>query len=350
MFGCARQEASSGMISSGGQTETGDDPAALARALEPAIRDTCQGRLSEIEWFRATWQRGGAATGFAKWRNGSGDVPVIVKIPVGYNELSWTVQLGDHGLDRDVVNGQVPHPTPRVLSSGTELGGHDLAWLVIERLEGKPVAGDLSERSLNGLLRAAVEFQARAERERGAFGKPPETPDWEKALDDSRQWVRDNHIENASRWKKAIQGVQKLLPRLVSKWEVREINAWCHGDLHPGNVIHMPADEGHPDRCVLIDLALTHAGHWVEDAVYLEHLFWGHDEKLFGVKPVKQMRRLRKERGLRVGEDDSVLADIKRLLIASTTPSFLKVGGDTLHAHGALVVAEGLVKRLSGLQ
>ena len=100
----------------------------------------------------------------------------------------------------------------------------------------------------------------------------------------------------------------------------------------------------------LVDLALTHAGHWVEDAVYLEHLFWGHDEKLFGVKPVKQMRRLRKERGLRVGEDDSVLADIKRLLIASTTPGFLKVGGDTLHAHGALVVAEGLVKRLSGLQ
>ncbi len=337
------------MISSGGHAETGDDPAALARALEPVIRDSCGGRLSEIEWFRATWQRGGAATGNALWRDGKADVPVIVKIPVGANELNWTVRLGDHGLDRDVCEGQTPHPTPRVLGSGSELGGHDLAWLVIERLEGKPVSGDLSERSLNGLLSAAVEFQARAENRHGAFGAPPATPDWGKALDDARRWVRDNHIENANRWKNAIQGVQRLLPRLLTRWELREINAWCHGDLHPGNVMHMPAGAGHPDRCVLIDLALTHAGHWVEDAVYLEHLFWGHEDKLFGMKPVKQMRKLRKDRGLRVGEDDSTIADVKRVLVAATTPSFLTVGGDGRHAQGALAVCEDLVHRLSGV-
>lgn len=337
------------MIGVGGPTESGDDPAALARALEPVIRDSCDGRLSEIEWFRATWQRGGAATGSARWRDGSREVPVIVKIPVGANELNWTVRLGDHGLDRDIVDGQVPHPTPRVLGAGEELGGHDLGWLVIERLEGKPVAGDLSERSLSGLLSAAVEFQARAERQRAEFGRPPASPNWEKALEDARAWVRDNPIENASRWKSAIQGVQKLLPRLLARWEGREINAWCHGDLHPGNVIHMPAEHGHPDRCVLIDLALTHAGHWVEDAVYLEHLFWGHEDKLFGTKPVKQMRKLRKDNGLRVGEDDSALADVKRLLMAATSPSVLPVTGDGRYAHAALAHAEDLVHRLSGV-
>lgn len=336
------------MISSGGHAETGDDPAALARALEPVIRESCDGRLSEIEWFRATWQRGGAATGYSRWNDGRIEVPVIVKIPVGANELTWTKRLGDHGLDRDVRNGQTPHPTPRVLGSGLELGGHDLAWLVIERLEGKPVSGDLSERSLNGLLSAAVEFQARAERA-VSLGSAPPTPDWEKALVETRTWVQNNHIENASRWKNAIAGVQKLLPRLLARWEAREINAWCHGDLHPGNAIHMPAEDGHPDRCVLIDLALIHPGHWVEDAVYLERLFWGHEDKLYGVKPVRQMRRLRKELGLRVGDEDSTLADVKRLLVASTSPSFLVVGGDGRYAHAALLVAEDLVHRLSGL-
>lgn len=337
------------MIGAGGHAETGDDPAALARALEPVIRESCGGRLSEIEWFRATWQRGGAATGYSRWNDGRVEVPVIVKIPVGATELNWTVRLGDHGFDRDVREGQTPHPTPRVLGSGSELGGHDLAWLVIERLEGKPVSGDLSERSLTGLLDSAAQFQLRAAKAMPTMGKPPATPDWEGALNQTRQWVQDNHLENASRWKIAISAVQKLLPRLLARWESRDINTWCHGDLHPGNAIHMPADEGHPDRCVLIDLALIHAGHWIEDAVYFEHLFWGHEDKLFGIKPVRQMRKLRKELGLPVGEDDSLIADVKRLLMASTSPSFLVVGGDGRYAHAALLVAEDLVHRLSGV-
>ena len=87
----------------------------------------------------------------------------------------------------------------------------------------------------------------------------------------------------------------------------------------------------------------------MEDAVYLEHLFWGHEDKLFGVKPVRQMRKLRKDRGLRVGEDDSVLADVKRLLMAATSPSVLPVTGDGRYAHAALGHAEDLVHRLSGV-
>ena len=104
----------------------------------------------------------------------------------------------------------------------------------------------------------------------------------------------------------------------------------------------------HPDRCVLIDLALVHAGHWVEDAVYLEHLFWGHEDKLFGIRPVRHMRKLRKERGLAVDSHDSKLADIKRLLIASTAPSFFGVEGDDRYMHRALGLADELLVRVAG--
>lgn len=338
------------MIASGnGQTDAGDDPAALARSLEPVIRTSCEGRLGEIEWFRASWQRGGAATGYSTWSdNETGEVPVIVKLPVGLTELDWTVRLGDHGLDRDVVVGQIPHPTPRVLGSGAELGGHDLGWLVIERLEGKTVAGDLTERSMTGLLNAAVEFQARADAQGIAMGEPPATPDWSGALDQSKVWVRDNPIDEAKRWKKAITAAHNALPAALSKWETRSINTWCHGDLHPGNAMHMEPHSDHPDRCVLIDLALVHAGHWVEDAVYLEHLFWGHEEKLFGIKPVRQMRTLRKERGLAVEGHDSELADIKRMLMAACAPSFFGVEGDSKYLARALELTERISAKLPG--
>jgi hypothetical protein len=338
------------MIASGnGQADTGDDPAALARSLEPVIRESCDGRLGEIEWFRASWQRGGAATGYATWSPGDADdVPVIVKLPVGSTELNWTVRLGDHGLDRDVVDGQVPHPTPRVLGSGQRLGGHDLGWLVIERLEGETVAGDLTEKSMHGLLNAAVEFQARADVAGVAMGDAPETPDWQSALERTREWVADNKLTEAPRWKKAVQSAQKLLPSMLKQWESRPINTWCHGDLHPGNAMHMPQHFDHPDRCVLIDLALVHAGHWVEDAVYLEHLFWGHEDKLFGIRPVRHMRKQRKERGLAVNSGDAKLADIKRLLIASTAPSFFGVEGDDRYMHRALCLAEEVIVRITG--
>jgi len=36
--------------------------------------------------------------------------------------------------------------------------------------------------------------------------------------------------------------------------------------------------------CVLIDLAEAGPGHWVEDGVYLERLFWGRPGLLHGVE------------------------------------------------------------------
>ncbi|MEL6797444.1 MAG: aminoglycoside phosphotransferase family protein, partial [Planctomycetota bacterium] len=283
------------MVQQGRQNpEEHDDPAALARALEPALRSACGGRLDgDIEWFTATWQRGGAATGNASWRVESEPaLPVIIKLPVGAAELSWTRLLGDHGSDRDVRAGEVPHPTPRVLGAGSDLGGYDLGWIVIERLEGRTVGTDLSETSIMGLIRAAVEFQVRIDASASEAGVHARTDDrdWASLIAASRQAVRDNGLINEQRWNEAIKHTQRVLPDLLERWALRPTSDWCHGDLHPGNALHMPGDGVHPDRCVLIDLGLVHRGHWVEDAVYLERVFWGHESKLAGVEPVKAMR------------------------------------------------------------
>ncbi|HED54769.1 MAG TPA: aminoglycoside phosphotransferase family protein [Phycisphaerales bacterium] len=330
-------------------TEPGDDPSALARALEPALIEACEGRLSNIEWFHADWQRGGAATGHATWTDDREPCPVIIKLPVGGVELSWTSRLGDHGLDRDVRVGQIPHPTPRVFCSGAELGEYDLGWLVLENLEGQAVAGDLSEDSIRGLIRAAAEFHARSLKKRPKLDAPPESPDWAGIFARSRTSAKDNRIDEWQRWNEAIRTVQKALPRLLERWEARPINTWCHGDLHPGNALHMPGGDGHPDRCVLIDLALIHAGHWVEDAVYLEHLFWGHEDRLFGIKPFSLMRKERKARGLDVGECDTDLANIKRVLLAAAVPRFIGIEGDRKYVRAALEKIETLMSQLSKL-
>lgn len=325
-----------------------DDPAALARALEPALRATCQDHLlGDIEWFTATWQRGGAATGNAVWHDDDGELPVIIKLPVGGAELQWTRLLGDHGNDRDVLEGEVPHPTPRVLRAGGDLGGYDLGWIVIEKLEGKAVGTDLSAASLTGLIRAAVEFQRRAqesESRQGHVKGRTDDRDWEGLIAGSRQAVRNNAIHEEQRWNEAIKHTQRLLPDLLEQWSLRPTSDWCHGDLHPGNALHMPGDGAHPDRCVLIDLGLVHRGHWVEDAVYLERVFWGHEDKLSGVEPVKAMRAERKRRGLRVRERDGRLANIKRVLTAACVPARLAgEGGDAAYLHAALDRLERLL-------
>ena len=45
-------------------------------------------------------------------------------------------------------------------------------------------------------------------------------------------------------------------------------------------------EKGTRGRCVLIDLALVGPGCWIEDALYLERLFWGQEDQLFGMDPL----------------------------------------------------------------
>ena len=70
---------------------------------------------------------------------------------------------------------------------------------------------------------------------------------------------------------------------------------------------------------VLIDFARARPGHWVEDAVYFEHLFWSRRAALGGRKPCSLVARRRKQTGLPVDENWPQLASIRRAMLALTT-------------------------------
>jgi phosphotransferase family enzyme len=309
------------------------NPQVMAAELEPAMRDACDGKLGQIEWFRSPWQQGGAATGFSTWTNGDGSIAeTLVKLPVGAHEHHWTTALS---------NARCAH-TPKVIADGTTLGHYDLAWLVVERLRGKTVGKDLSRDCVHALLDATCDMHRLAADIRPVRDHDkPDPPDWGSLIERAREAVKDNRLEHEQRWNEALKKVQKRLKHLVSDWRARTMHTWCHGDLHPGNALYRGPRE-HEGDVVLIDLALVHAGHWIEDALYLERLYWGHESMLHGVKPVSMLAKLRKSRGLRLGEDYSHLANIRRLLMAACVPAFLGREGNPVYVEASLGILERL--------
>jgi hypothetical protein len=317
------------------------DTQSLAASLGPALRDATQGRLGEIEWFRSTWQRGGAATGFAEWQFRDGHVAqAMVKLPIAPNEYRWTTVLG--AVEPEEWDAQEARslPTPRVLATGESLAGYDLAWLVIERFPGHPIAGHLSEPLVRGMLGAAADMHARAARST-PLPAASEAPDWAVTIDKARAAVRDGRVLEEQRWANALRSVSRSLDALTRHWRERPVNTWCHGDVHPGNAMERPPNRaGAPGRCVLIDLALVHPGHWVEDAVYVERVHWARPEVLCGVRPVEALAKLRRERGLADGGEYVFLADIRRVLAAASVPAFLAREGHPAYVRAALDILE----------
>lgn len=322
-------------------------PPPLGATLAPALIEECRGRLSHIEWFRALWQRSGAATGFAHWRDENGsEIEVLVKVPVGPTEARWTTRLSD-------LNGQftpppgVQHrahyPTPRIFASGSSLGGHDLAWLVMERLHGHTLTHNWCRESLEQLLRAAALMHARAIAVSPVNARP-QPQDWESMLAKAREFARESALPEAQHWNEVVRKVQKVLPRLIARWEARPIDTWCHGDLHPANAMRRSEDDG---ECVLIDLALVHPGHWVEDAIYLERQFWGRPDALFGIHTVSQLARYRRELGLNTDGDYGMLANLRRVLMAACAPVHIAGDGHPRYLHAALELLERLLPQVS---
>lgn len=316
-----------------------------ASALAPALIETCEGRLSHLEWFRAPWQHGGATTGFGLWTLTDGrQREVLVKFPVGHIEYLWTLRLGAVDAEEWDSPAALALPAPRVLAAGEELGGHDLAWIIVERLRGPGVGAVLTAETLGDLTSAAADFQARALKASPVNLPPPET-DWEKVIERARVRLPDCGIAEPARWKEALKKLARGLDGVVRRWGARDASSWCHGDLHPGNALYRLCP-GENRVCVLIDFALVHAGHWVEDGVYLERQYWGHEAALGGFKPVSALAQARRTRGLGVANDYAEVANLRRVLMAAAVPVQLAREGNPAYVRAALETLERLTPQV----
>ncbi|MEQ9617312.1 MAG: aminoglycoside phosphotransferase family protein [Phycisphaerales bacterium] len=303
----------------------------LGPQLLPSLEAACTGNLHDIHLFRTDWQRGGAATAHARWRENGAERDVVIKLPVGPVEYRFHTALA-----------KTDAPVPRLVASGTELGGYDFAWVIMEKLPGNPLGAKVNKKVFMEICDAVGRFYAHAER---AYPIGSVTPtEWETILEKARQATHDNPIPHAQQWSNAIKKTQKALPNLLLTWRARPINAWCHGDLHPANALRR--EEGSPwgePGCVLIDFAEVKPGHWVEDAVYLERLHWGRPEVLKGVKTTSLIAKARKNNGLENGDGYAELGNIRRVMLASCVPAFLHREGSPSYLEGALGVLEKLL-------
>ena len=145
----------------------------------------------------------------------------------------------------------------------------------------------------------------------------------------SRAIVRDQAVPDRQRWNAAVKTLGRKIKKLVKIWNARDAAHWCHGDLHFGNAMTAAPPPDGP--AVLFDLAKIHAGHWIEDAVNFEHLYWAAPGRLGDDDVVKRMNRLRKQHGLTVDEDWPQLAIIRRAMVAAAAP--LEAGGQANPAY-----------------
>lgn len=303
--------------------------------LEPALLAACNGQLSDLHWFRSDWQYGGAATAFASFATPDGGArQVVVKLPIGEREYAVLTGLAS-----------VAAPTPRLAFHGESLGGQEVRWVVMERLPGTPAAAHLHKDVLPHLIDATVSFYKACD---GRLAiDPPKQQDWAAILERSRQAIHDNPtIPRGAEWAAAVRHVMKSLPRLLAIWDARSMNSTCHGDLHPGNCMERPTDSpwGEPGH-ILFDFAESHRGHWVEDAVYIERMYWARPKVLDGIKPVTMLAKARRTQGLDADDDYMTLANVRRTLMAATSPAYLETEGSRAYMSAALDTLENVLKQ-----
>lgn len=320
-----------------------DSPSAVAQAsplpkagdhfgvyLEPVLRNACQGRLSEVNWFRTDWQRGGALTGYAHYRDHADDAlhPVVVKLPVPPHERRWLIHLQPF-----------PNVAPRVYAHGESLNGYDLAWVVMERLPYGPLSSAWGGEEFDLLAHAAGRFYAAAQQV--PISGQPHRADWRAVLERARQVAHDGTLPHAQQWNRVLKKARRRLDDWLALWDARPIDGWCHGDLHLANALtRTPPPQG---PAILIDFAQTRPGHWLEDAVYLEHLYWARPDRLHGRKPCRMIAQHRKRLGLSVEPNWPQLAQVYRCLLALAAPTLLQQEGDPLHLEAALALLESQV-------
>lgn len=309
--------------------EDGTSQSAFGTMLEPVLRKTLDDRLGKVRWFRTDWQRGGALTGYATYQDDQGNEhETVVKLPVPPRERRWMAHLQNHS---DVC--------PKLHAHGETLNGYDLAWVVMEKLEHGPLSQAWDGQEFDLLAEAAGRlYEATHD---VPIDRPAPDRNWEAIHDKARQAARDGGMAEGQRWNKALKKAHRKLPDWLATWNERPIDTWCHGDLHLGNA--MTRDPAPNGPALLFDFAQVHPGHWVEDAVYFEHLYWARKKRLGGRKLVKLIAKQRKQRGLPVDEHWPDLAQIKRALLAMATPAMLQHDGNPAHVAEALAVLERAV-------
>ena len=169
----------------------------------------------------------------------------------------------------------------------------------------------------------------------------PPGKDWEAIWHKSRDMVHSHSIANEQRWNKALKLAHRKLKKWTAKLDDQPMDHWVHGDLHFGNALSRVQPPNGP--ALLIDFACVHAGHWLDDAVYLEHLYWARRDMLKGRKLCSMIAKQRRKHGLRVCADWPQWAQIHRALLAMSTPAMLEHDGNPLHVQAALEILEASV-------
>jgi hypothetical protein len=311
-------------------TESSGDHRSLAASLAPALNHMCDDRLGAIGWFKADWQRGGAATGTSTYRIDDGrEVPVVLKLPVVGRELLWMTRLQDDGDEELVV--------PKIYACGSAIGGYDLTWIVMERFEHGPLGLHWSAGHVPRVADAAARFHRRA----GTYevNEPPAIEDWDELVAESITSVKVNAVPEARVWTTLLKKLRDRVGALTEAWRARDARQWIHGDLHLANAMSRTSVEAGP--VTLIDLAEVRAGSWIEDAVYFERQLWARPERMKKHKPVKEMAAARRRLGLPVEDDYARLAMIRRALLAGTAPRFIRSEGHPKH----LAACRGWIER-----
>ncbi|MCC5830210.1 MAG: aminoglycoside phosphotransferase family protein [Phycisphaeraceae bacterium] len=298
----------------------------LGAAFEKVLGQSCEERLSPISWFRTDWQRGGAATGYATYRDQAGvEHEVVCKLPVPPRELTWLSRLQE-----------VDDVAPRLFASGDVLGGYDIAWVVMERLRHGPLDSQWEGREFDLLIESAARFYQAASRY--PVQGEPRCLDWQKVIRDAREAVREHRLPEEQRWNTALKKAGKKIQKWAELWERRPIDGWIHGDLHLGNAMtRNGAGEG---PAILFDYAEVRPGSWIEDGVYIEHLFWSRRERMGDRKLCRMISKKRKELGLPVDANWPRLAEIRRALVALSAPLTVRQDGNLRHLHASLEILE----------
>ena len=282
---------------------------ALSRNLLDLWASEHQETFTDVVPFRTLWQHGGAATAWVKWSNEERDG--MVKLPVKAWERRW---------HRRIRESRDPDLAPELFEIGDSIGNVDLAWIVMERINGAPLHQEPNASAIQDACEAYSRFQ-KASRP-FAVQQRPTPAGWPQQIEHTRKSLAGLPDDLAEAWRDALDALAKYHDEAIAAWRYRPIKGWVHGDAHLGNALR---DEQGNIR--LIDFAEVRAGHWVEDAVALERALWHRPDLLDKVDPVDTIAGQRRQLGLPVEPEDGRLAAIRRTLLAATAPAWSRTEG-----------------------